>query len=240
MSNKDELREALETGLSALDYAAPMEPTHICGPEAGCDGACVEWASYRESRRKIVTALSRLSAQDEPAKDTRELAERYGNRSDCIASTLAIESLAAEIEHYVQARLSASGQGDEREAEWARWETAIASCRRAHPDGSSGGAWINLWELRNIIGTIPESVRSIMRQPAVPAPYDMAEAPDAENIPREAAIPAPEKGEKRNCTNCNIAIQTAGDGDEESCPGCVETEKVYTHWTPAAPTPEKE
>lgn len=50
--------EALREALPLLEYNMPPAPNHICGPEAGCDGLCVDYAHAVSVLTKVRHALT--------------------------------------------------------------------------------------------------------------------------------------------------------------------------------------
>lgn len=60
----NEIRKALERGMWAWDQLMPKAPEHVCGPEAGCDGVCAEWAAWVDGRTDLIKALAILPPEE--------------------------------------------------------------------------------------------------------------------------------------------------------------------------------
>jgi|GEM_PF-5763843 hypothetical protein len=128
-TQRDELHEALAEGLAALEELRNWYRDNVGLPAAKANHAIP----------RMSAALSRLSAQPEPAKDARELWARLLYKLNANIETgpkLDIEA-AAEIERSFQARLSASGQGEERDlcakCKWIR-HPGMAICDEPNED----------------------------------------------------------------------------------------------------------
>ena len=49
----DELRRALTRAINWAECGPPPDPGHHCGPEAGCDGACADWAHWCQEMSEL-------------------------------------------------------------------------------------------------------------------------------------------------------------------------------------------
>lgn len=160
-------------------------------------------------------ALSRLSDQDEPANDARALAERLfegialrvdrffkakgiqgGVRSgDDLFSPLDKHELAASIERYVQARLSASRQ----ECDKCEYKTRAKKAEIAQVERAASGQ--GEWRVSEHLAAIRLALETVEEE-RYRAGYDWRDVVQArDNLDRLAellgAAPAPEKGEAK-------------------------------------------